>query len=176
MHLNFRKYFILSSVYICLTLLILSSFQHLSSPNLYPTPLLVINPTGTYILTRENGSGCILKMLEQPTDKPFRQLDFELLCMRGDPSYNSGYAMATIFMADNKAVYFIQYDGAIPCSIIFEFQESAVQVEQIGTWSDCGFGGSVYANGIYELKDHAPPVLGCMREYTPCVMETPNTE
>jgi hypothetical protein len=101
--------------------------------------------------------------LEPPTEA-FDQISFELVCSRGTPSYNSGYAFSKIHMADSIAVH----SPNDACSIVFEFQDNLIKVTQIGLDSDCGFGHGVYASGIYSLIDDSPPVLGCMRLDNPC--------
>ena len=125
--------------------------------------------SGVYSLPRSDGGSCWLNILQ----KTLEELEFELLCMRGAPSYNSGYAMASIPMAFNVAVYSILYTD-VECYIVFEFEQDVVNVTQIGRDFDCGFGGSVYATGTYQMVDENPPTLGCMRVNNPCGLTPDN--
>ena len=107
---------------------------------------------------------------------PFEEIDIELVCIRGAPSYNSGYALDTIRIVESIAVFSpdISNIDSDKCYIVFEFGETEVKVTQIGLSGECGFGGSVYADGTYKLVDHAKPTLGCMRIDNPCNLDAPN--
>lgn len=125
--------------------------------------------SGTYEQDKGDGGICTVKVILEPRINPIDEISFELFCVRGAPSYNNGYAMAKILMAHNLAVY----SPNDRCSIVFEFGEDELVVTQIGMDFDCGFGHSVYADGVYLRTDEEPPLLGCMRMDNPCGLETP---
>jgi hypothetical protein len=120
--------------------------------------------SGTYRTDRPNGAGCFIKVILEPFTMPFDNISFELLCNLGAPSYNSGYTMSTVLMADNLAVF----SHNDKCSIVLEFREDELKVTQIGRDFDCGFGHGIYADGIYSLVNLKPPMWGCMRMDNPC--------
>ena len=115
--------------------------------------------TGTYTTGEsENGSGCTLTVLQQYAD----EIEFELSCNRGAPSFNSGQAKDSLPLEGNKAVYSVSYLRGKECEIKFEFQDASVNVTQLGDSPECGFGLGVYAGGTYHLTDKTHPVPGCM--------------
>ncbi|MCA9920142.1 MAG: hypothetical protein KC445_19425 [Anaerolineales bacterium] len=132
-------------------------------------PIEPIDPnhryTGTYAISWTDEADCMLLVIHERNLAPFDELSFEIYCNRGGPSYNMGYAADTILMSENVAVW---ASNSGDCSIIFEFQENGVQINQIGKDFDCGFGGGVYATGVYELLDASLPVLGCLNPIAPC--------
>jgi hypothetical protein len=128
-----------------------------------PTPTLPsdYNHTGTYTFSRDNDAGCTLLVLHEISSAPLNTIGFELLCHRGAPSYNLGHAEGNVLIGNHTAVW----SSSSPfgeCHLIFEFAETSVEVKQIGQSLDCGFGGFVYADGIYQLINDATPTLGCM--------------
>jgi hypothetical protein len=128
---------------------------------LIPTIPYDYNHTGTYTLTRNNDTGCTLLVLHEISSEPLNTIGFELLCHRGAPSYNLGHAEGNVLIGNHTAVW----SSSSPfgeCHLIFEFAETSVEVKQIGQSLDCGFGGFVYADGIYQLINDATPTLGCM--------------
>jgi len=137
------------------------------------TPIPLVRPeqdniSGTYQLKRSDGGECVIKVIFEPTS-PIDKIGFELFCIRGAPSYNSGRALANVLLAHNMAVY----SPNTTCSIVLEFLDDEIAVTQIGLDSDCGFGHTVYADGTYQLIDNKPPVLGCMRLDNPCNLPVP---
>ena len=122
-----------------------------------PTPTVMPDHdySGTYVLMRgedyaEDG-GCFLKVRHEISDPFSGQLDdisFELECIRGAPSYNLGYASGTILFDSHMAVY----SSPFGCALVFEFRGEFINVVQIGTSDDCGFGHAVYADGLYQLQ------------------------
>lgn len=137
-------------------------------------PTVIPNPdySGTYQLNKGENGGCILSVHHEGRLDPFDNLVFELFCNRGPPSYNMGYASDTILFENhvsNMAVWSSPYGE---CHIVFNFSIIGVSVSQIG--QACGFGGGVYADGEYQLKDPTPPELGCLHPNTtvnPCVAD-----
>jgi hypothetical protein len=121
------------------------------------------NISGTYKFNRGDGGECDLKINFEPSIKPYFEISFELACIRGAPSYNSGWAMGKILMNDNVAVYArpSSVSDSI-CNIVFQFDNNQVKVTQLGMDYDCGFGHAVYADGLYTLVDAKPPSLGCL--------------
>jgi hypothetical protein len=120
--------------------------------------------SGSYGIDRSDGGYCRLLIVMEPRDEPFDKISFELFCIRGAPSYNSGYAMELIYLSNNIAVY----TPSDKCNIVFQFYPASVYVTQIGLDFDCGFGHAVYADGSYSLLSRTIPRLGCMRLDNPC--------
>ena len=119
--------------------------------------------SGTYKFHRGDGGECDLKVNFEPPVKPYFEISFEIACIRGAPSYNSGWAMAKILMSDDLAVYSrpSSVSDSI-CNIVFQFGDNHVKVTQLGMDYDCGFGHAVYVDGLYTLVDAKPPSLGCL--------------
>jgi hypothetical protein len=121
------------------------------------------NISGTYKFYRGDGGECDLKVNFEPPVKPFREISFEIACIRGAPSYNSGWAMAKILLSDDIAVYSRPSSVSDSmCNIVFQFGDNRVKVTQLGMDYDCGFGHAVYVDGLYTLVDAKPPSLGCL--------------
>lgn len=147
--------------------------------NTPPAASYTHNYSGTY-LQRNNEDfnkygGCVLKVVHQQiTGEPFDNLDFELYCTRGAPSYNMGYASDTILFesyVENMGVWASPYGD---CHLVFEFSNTKVIVSQIGYAGECGFGGGIYANGEYYLEDSTFPEIGCMNPNSasnPCITD-----
>jgi len=131
----------------------------------------VVDYSGTYAIA--NGGRCTLKTVHDLLKAPFQEIEIELACNRGAPSYNSGYVLATARIAENVAVFSPDFpnDNGDECFLIFAFGEAKVNITQIGLDYECGFGGSVYANGTYQLIDDSKPILGCMRGDNPCNLD-----
>ncbi len=124
--------------------------------------------SGTYKVNKADGGECVIKVILELL-APFEQIDFELFCILGEPSYNSGGALAKLLFAHNMAVYAPDRS----CNIVLEFRNDEIEVTQIGSDFDCGFGHAVYADGIYKLIDNKPPIIGCMRQDNPCGLSVP---
>jgi hypothetical protein len=137
------------------------------------TPVPAERPTydsisGTYKAVSSDGGWCVIKIiLEQYA--PSTVIGFEIFCIRGAPSYNSGSGMARLLFAHHMAVF----SPSQKCSIVMFFKPNRIEVTQIGMDFDCGFGGNVYSGGIYTLIDDKPPVIGCMRGDNPCNLPHP---
>jgi hypothetical protein len=114
--------------------------------------------SGTYKNDRGNAGYCELLIAIEPRidDNLLDRLDFELFCIRGAPSYDSGHTLSDINYKDNVAVY---VHGEL-CTIVFQFREYSINVTQIGF--DCGWGFAVYSDGEYKLIDEKIPKLGCL--------------
>ena len=121
--------------------------------------------TGTYHLIWNEEAGCHLYVLHVHSQQAFDEITIELYCNRGPPSYNSGYIMDTLLAYENLAVYSSDHGD---CAIILEFSEASVSLTQIGQPGDCGFGGGVFAHGIYDLVNERNPPLGCLNPQSPC--------
>jgi uncharacterized lipoprotein YehR (DUF1307 family) len=120
--------------------------------------------TGAYGFEYEGGAFCRLLVIQ----KSDIEIDFELYCNRGSPSYNMGYALDTIPLSENVATYSSSSFGG-ECKITFEFQEDKVVVtHEVEAWKYCGFGGNVSAYGTYELIGNSIPEFGCMHPTNPC--------
>lgn len=92
----------------------------------------------------------------------FDMLDVELWCGGGAPAHHSGYINARIPISIRTAVLHNELYKVekVACNIVFDFSEDEVIVNQIG--SQCGFGGNVWATGVYHLEDHAKPEFDCL--------------
>ena len=119
--------------------------------------------SGTYKFQRGDGGECDLKVNLEPPVRPFREISFEIACIRGAPSYNSGWAMAKVLMSNDLAVYSRPSSVSDSmCNIVLQFGDNAVKVTQLGMDYDCGFGHAVYVDGLYTLVDPNPSSLGCL--------------
>jgi hypothetical protein len=124
--------------------------------------------SGTYQYGNNYGARGMIRVIfeQQPVDEnsliphPFDVIGFEILYIHGAPSYNSGYAISKISMTNHLAVY----SPNDACYIVLMFRRNEIEVTQIGLDFDCGFGHSVYVDGIYKLIDPTPPELGCLDE------------
>lgn len=154
-----------------------TSFQSPTpNPQPYPTSTPPLqqrsefdNVSGTYKVTRNDGGECVIKVAL--TDKSaFDTLNFELFCIRGAPSYNSGIARGNLLFGHDIAVY----NSPIgKCNIVLQFHEKSIEVTQIGLDYECGFGATIYADGTYYLIDDTPPIIGCMNLINSCNLEEP---
>ncbi len=138
--------------------------------------------SGTYKFDRGDGGFCALRAVLQPFVTPYEEVVVELFCLRGPPSYNSGYAEPQkILISNNIAVYSVpeEYFHVVeeftdaPCHFVFQFDKNTVTVTQLGEDFSCGFGHAVYADGVYKLIDSKPPVLGCLSIWIPCYEQYP---
>ncbi len=120
--------------------------------------------TGRYITETRGIDGlCSLNIIHTITDYPMNTIDFEMLCSRGAPSYNMGYARGSMLLGAKSAVYERFSDTHNEsCYLVFRFEEESIEVEQIGMDYVCGFGHAVYADGIYNLIDRNPPERGSL--------------
>ncbi len=115
-------------------------------------PKKSVSLTGTYATKWHKGAGGTLLVKQLSPN----QIEFELECNRGAPSYSSGFAHATIDVREGVAVYrTTEFTG--PCELKFELRRGAVVVSQTGSDSDCGFGHGVACGGAYRLKSRKPP-------------------
>jgi len=120
-----------------------------------PTPVISAEQgiwSGAYSWYAANDRGCVLQVTHWQTLEPFQPADFNLSCSRGGPSYNSGEMSGQMMLGSELGVYAyteLLWLGGKPCYLVFQFSEDTVEVRQIGTDSDCGFGFGVYASGVY---------------------------
>jgi len=125
--------------------------------------------SGTYKLDRGNSEVCVLKVVLEPLILPSQEISFELFCKHGPPLYKSGHVMAKITISDNVAVYSSpQPFWGSTCRIDFQFNKNMVEATQSGTEMACNFEQGIHADGVYNLIDAKPPVLGCMNDENPC--------
>lgn len=121
--------------------------------------------TGIYSTSWNEYGGCILQVFHQISNGSFDEIELELYCSRGAPSYNMGYAITSTITDGRMAVYDSPSTFG-ECFIVFTFEEMKVTVDQIG--GSCGFGHAVYANGVYQLNDNSKPRMGCLALDNPC--------
>jgi hypothetical protein len=62
-------------------------------------------------------------------------------------------AQGILAITQGEATYRLTDYGGV-CEIRFRFEPGVVRVTQTGTDGQCGFGGNVYADGVYRLKNH----------------------
>lgn len=84
------------------------------------------------------------------TEKSGSTVSFSLEVNRGSPSYNSGVASGEFIVDKHLGVY--QTDDFPKCTLIFAFVGDLVEIKQLGSDSDCGFGFGVMADHILTLK------------------------
>ena len=104
--------------------------------------------TGLYATRSRGDAGCVLAVREVTGS----HVHFRLDCNRGAPSYNMGMAHGILAIAQGEATYRLTEFGGV-CEIRFRFEPGVVRVTQTGTDGQCGFGGNVYADGVYRLKN-----------------------
>ena len=138
--------------------------------------------SGTYKFDRGDGGYCAIRAVLQPFVTPEQLVVIELFCLRGPPSYNSGYASPQkVILSNNLAVYSVSEEyfhvieefAEAPCHLVFQFGKDIITVTQLGMDFSCGFGHAVYADGVYKLVDPKPPVLGCLSIWEPCAEQYP---
>ncbi len=142
-----------------------------------PTEDLVSAPYEVGSLTGTNGwstdvegQGCSMAVMHRLLMTSQHVLEFELLCNRGAPSFNMGYLVGVVPMAEGVAVYTHLNDMfGETCSITFDFSSGdAAKVVQIGTDYACGFGHGVYVTGLYQKIDANLPTIGCLNPEAGC--------
>ena len=84
------------------------------------------------------------------TEKSGSTVQFNLELNRGAPSYNSGIASGEFTLNDHLGIY--QTNDLPKCVLIFAFIGNTVEIAQVGSDSDCGFGFGVMASHILTLK------------------------
>jgi hypothetical protein len=107
--------------------------------------------TGTWQWNGRHESGMLLKTIR--VDNKVR---FQLEVSRGAPSYNSGYVEGVFTLKGARGTFtsVANHEG---CEITFSFQSKRVSVSQSAEKGDCGFGGSVHADGELLLLSARPP-------------------
>ena len=88
----------------------------------------------------------------------------KLFVCKGAPSYNSGVAMDTLIIKDNKAVFTTEDDPS--CKLIFTFYRRGIKIEEFTDNINfaCGFGHGVVVNGFYKRKYNSIPTDKELRE------------
>ena len=80
---------------------------------------------------------------------------FYLEIGRGAPSYNSGALYGTLkFDKKTKTAIYLPA-SADDCRLELKFTKNKIIVKTVG--GDCGFGGGVYADAVYNLRDNKNP-------------------
>jgi hypothetical protein len=84
------------------------------------------------------------------------EVEFQLECWRGAPSYNSGYIAGRVTLVRDKGT-FRSADESGTCELTFVFSDNKVVIEHVDGALECGFGGAVYANGQYRRTSRQVP-------------------
>ena len=84
------------------------------------------------------------------TEKNGSTIRFNLELNRGSPSYNSGTASGEFTLNHHLGVY--RTHDLPECTLIFAFIGNTVEIQQLGSDSDCGFGFGVMASHVLALK------------------------
>jgi hypothetical protein len=75
---------------------------------------------------------------------------FYLDISAGPPAYNMGSLYGRLVVVDDEGFFNRQYIFSdIPCRIIFEFRKDSIQLISIDDQTGCGFGHSVFADGLF---------------------------
>ncbi len=84
-------------------------------------------------------------------------VEFQFDLWGGAPAYSSGGMEGHLSMKDGRATFErAEYEGV--CRIEFEFAVKQVTVHQAaGSWVDCGFGHSIFANGTFQRISRKAP-------------------
>ena len=84
------------------------------------------------------------------TERSGNRVRFELELNRGAPSYNSGIASGELVLNGHLGIY--QPVDYPKCALVFVFLEDAVEIGQVGSGADCGFGYGVVAGQVLLRK------------------------
>jgi hypothetical protein len=69
---------------------------------------------------------------------------------RGAPSYNMGNLYDRVKIKSNKGTYYAKYEyGENPCNFSLFFSGDKLIIKTKKNGYDCGFGGNVIADGVY---------------------------
>lgn len=103
-----------------------------------------------YELGRSGAYGRILIYPESDTTVLF-YIDIS----KGAPSYNMGSLYDRMRIMNDQAIY---ESGTSDCRWTFLFAENRIIVKTLGQSDDCGFGGSIIADGVFERTSKVLPV------------------
>lgn len=126
-----------------------------SSVTATETAASAVEFTGRYELWNPGNVSCVLLAIQAEAEA----VDVELTCYNWAPEPRSGHFVKTVPLEGQTAV-FETNDFVQTCQITFLFSGETVEVTQVGSWQDCGFGGAINASGSYKRVDEAP-VLSC---------------
>jgi hypothetical protein len=134
--------------------------------------------SGTYKVDRGDSGYCALRAALQPLHvSSYEEVVVELFCFRGSPPYISGYAPPRkVVLSDNLAVYPAPegyFYGArdnwdTDCYLVLQFEKDTIKVKPLGLHFNCRSWHAAYADGVYQLVDLQPPVLGCLSIWESC--------
>ncbi|MDB5284254.1 MAG: hypothetical protein JWO06_3329 [Bacteroidota bacterium] len=82
---------------------------------------------------------------------------FNLSLNRGAPSYNMGEVTGRLLLKGDSATFYSGIDGDSSCRLIFTFGKREVSIKTINDKDKCGFGASVFADGIYKKRGEQIP-------------------
>lgn len=125
------------------------------------TPAPATQISGLYSNMSEGLAGCHIHVEQLDLDR----IEFELFCILGAPSYNSGWLHEEAALEETIAVWDSPYGD---CQLIFTFDDRTVNIRQDGQPLDCGFGNGVAANGDFPLTSYEASPMGCVRLDDPC--------
>ncbi len=83
-------------------------------------------------------------------------VQFQLECWRGAPSYNSGFLSGQFRVMNDRGSFRSRGPGGA-CELEFLFSANEATVRYIGDSRECGFGQGVYANGRYRRTSGKAP-------------------
>lgn len=76
----------------------------------------------------------------------------------GPPSYNGGELFDTLTVKQNQSLYEGPSDyGEKGCKWQIDFESDSLRIKTVGNSYDCGFGGGVIADGVYQLNSRQVP-------------------
>ncbi|WP_446537357.1 hypothetical protein [Pseudoxanthomonas sp. LARHCG66] len=84
------------------------------------------------------------------TEKRGSAVTFSLELNRGEPSYNIGLASGQFPLEHHLGIY--QPYELPGCALAFAFVGDEVEIKQVGSDADCGFGFGVMASHVLTLK------------------------
>src|SRR5690606_31084976 len=79
---------------------------------------------------------------------------------QGPPAYNSGELFDTLRVKQNQAIYKGYTDAGgndTGCKWQIDFYRDSLRVQTLDEAYDCGFGGNVIADGVYDVESHDIP-------------------
>jgi hypothetical protein len=83
---------------------------------------------------------------------------FYLDLCRGAPSYNLGELYGRVSIDEGKGIFDVKMEyHDKPCTLIFEFKNDSLIIDDISEPWSCGFAGGVAANGGYKKQNNLQP-------------------
>jgi hypothetical protein len=133
----------------------------LLSASLFGDRLILIDPTGTYLLKGEVRKN---KIVGNSGELRVRLLNMNTVAMclylnKGDPDYESGFLLDTLHYGGNQCVYIPAADTS--CAIYFVFAVKSVEIYEATSnpQAGCGFRPGVLKPAVFDKTSSDIPVI-----------------